>query len=287
MKRKSTLAAALLLAAPAFAQTVTELLQKGIYAQETSGDLEEAIKIYREIVSSASGQHNIAARAQYRLAETFIQKGDLTNAAAEYQKLARDFPDQQRLLQGSKVALTLQRAGAIPGSTAEPAGVLNGRHYHHKLTGVEFDLPPGWSLGITRPVDGDPSQMTVLVDPDAQAIFASVAMSKVETPPASIAGALSRAVPQLIARRAGSGSAPHGVANYKIKDGSVEETSIGGRQAIRAVGEYELGGQKISELLTWIFTEHTRTYFFAKMASDDLPAMQVQFEQLLQSATIP
>jgi hypothetical protein len=185
------------------------------------------------------------------------------------------------------VAVALQRAGVVPAPSAEPAGALNGTHYHHNLTGVEFDLPPGWSIGTTRPVDGEPSQMTVLVDPDSRAIFASVAMSKLETPPASIAGALSRAVPQLLARRAGTGSTPHGVANYQIQDGSVELTLIGGNQAVRAVGEYELGGQKISELLTWIYTEHTRTYFFAKMASGDLPSVQTQFERLLQSARIP
>jgi hypothetical protein len=287
MKSTFILSAALLLAAPSFAQTVTELLEQGIYAQETSGDLDEAVKIYRQVVSSASGQHAIAAQAQYRLASTLLQKGDVANAAAEYRKLARDFPDQTKLVQGSKLAVALQRTGAIPAPSAEPAGVVQGSHYHHNLTGVEFDLPPGWSIGTTRPVDGDPHTMTVLVDPDSRTIFASVSMSKLDTPQASIAGALSRAVPQLLARRAGTGSAPHGVANYKIQDGSERQTSIGGNQAVQAVGEYELGGQKISELLTWIFTDHTRTYFFAKMASDDLPAVQPQFEQLLQSARIP
>lgn len=287
MKRIPIIAAALLLAVPCFAQTLTELFQQGIYAQETSGNLDEAVKIYRQVMNSASGQPAIAARAQYRLAAAYIQKGDLVTAAAEFQKLVHDYPDQQKQYQGSKVALALQRRGAISAPPAEPAGVLNGQHYHHNLTGVEFDLPAGWSLGITRPVDGDPTHMTVLADPDARAIFASVDMWKLETPSTSIAGALSRAVPQLLARRAGTGSAPHGVANYQIRDGSVEQTWIGGKQAVKGIGDYELGGQKISELVTWIFTEHTRAYFFAKMGSDDLPAVQIQFDQLVQSAKIP
>jgi len=90
--------------------------------------------------------------------------------------------------------------------TGEPtgsAGVLQGRHYRHNLTGTQFDLPAGWRIGITRPVDGDPREMTVLRDPDGRTIFTSVAMSKVETPPASINEVLTRAVPQLVAGRAG------------------------------------------------------------------------------------
>ena len=282
MRHKSVFAAALLFVAPSFAQTVTELLQRGIYDQQTSGNLDEAISIYRQIVSSASAPRDIAAQAQYRLAETFLQKGDLPMATSEFQKLARNYPDQQKLLRESKVALALGSARA----TSESAGVLQNGHYHHNLTGTEFDLPAGWSVGITKPIDGDPHEMTVLVDPDGRAIFASVAMSKVETPPASISGALSRAVPQLLARRAGS-IPPHRVANYQIRDGSVEQTSIGGNQAVRAIGEYEQAGQKISELLTWIYTEHTRAYFFAKVATNDLPALQVSYEQILQSARVP
>jgi hypothetical protein len=183
-------------------------------------------------------------------------------------------------------SLVLLVSFPILGDTAGSAGVLQGRHYHHNLTGVEFDLPFQWSIGTTKPIDGDPKEMTVLVDPEGKAIFASIAMSKVETPPASIYGALSRAVPQLLTRRAGS-IPPHRVENYRIRDGSVAQTYIGGQQAVRAIGEYEQGGQKITELLTWIYTEHTRTYFFAKMAADDLPALQVSFEQILQSARIP
>jgi len=100
----------------------------------------------------------------------------------------------------------------------------------------------------------------------------------VVSPPASISGALSRAVPQLLARRAGS-IPPHRVPNYQIRPGSVEQTSIGGNQVVRAIGEFEQGGQKIAELLTWIYTGHTRTFFFAKVVSDDLAVLQVSLRE--------
>src|SRR5579864_3316121 len=86
---------ACVIALPAWAQTAAELLQKGIYTQETAGDLDGAIQIFRQIVSSSPTQHEIAAEAQFRLAQALVRKGDLTGAALEYQKLARDYSEYQ------------------------------------------------------------------------------------------------------------------------------------------------------------------------------------------------
>jgi tetratricopeptide (TPR) repeat protein len=82
-----------LAAIPAAAQSSTELLQKGIYAQETEGNLDNAILIYRQIVNSAPTQRDIAAQAQYRLAQALLQKGDLATAAKEFERLSRDYSD--------------------------------------------------------------------------------------------------------------------------------------------------------------------------------------------------
>ena len=50
----SLFAAALLVAATAGAQSGADLLQKGIYTQETLGDLDGAVGIYRQITASAT-----------------------------------------------------------------------------------------------------------------------------------------------------------------------------------------------------------------------------------------
>ena len=94
----AALAAAFLLALPGVAQTASELLQKGIYAQETEGNLDNAILIYRQIVNSAPAQREIAAQAQYRLAQSLLQKGDLTEASREFERLARDYADYGNLV---------------------------------------------------------------------------------------------------------------------------------------------------------------------------------------------
>jgi predicted Zn-dependent protease len=57
-----------------------------------------AILIYRQIVNSAPTQRELAAQAQYRLAQALLQKGDLTTASKEFERLARDYADQSNLV---------------------------------------------------------------------------------------------------------------------------------------------------------------------------------------------
>jgi hypothetical protein len=192
---------------------------------------------------------------------------------------------------GTAVPLVLTRAAAvprpIPTSTGETGYVQDGR-YHHNPTGVEFDLPAGWSVGRPAPAQGDPNTMTVLRDPDHKALFLSADMRTAETHPENIPAVLSNALTMLVARRAGQtgAGAPHLVANYKIRPGSEERTTIGGQQALRAIGEYDRRGMKVTELLTWIDTEHTRVFFFAQIPSENIPALQTALAQIIQSARI-
>jgi Family of unknown function (DUF6152) len=100
--RMAGVSAGLLLASfltiPVRAQTASELLQKGIYTQETAGDLDGAIAIYRQIVNSGSSPRDVAAQAQYRLAQTLLQKGDLPNGAQEFTNLSRNYADYGKLV---------------------------------------------------------------------------------------------------------------------------------------------------------------------------------------------
>jgi hypothetical protein len=84
--------------------TAAELLQKGIYTQETAGDLDGAVKIYRQIVDSHPAQREIAAQAQYRLGLTLLAEGDANNASQEIQRLGWDFPDYKELIASAKSA---------------------------------------------------------------------------------------------------------------------------------------------------------------------------------------
>jgi hypothetical protein len=55
------------LAGSLLAQTAAEKLQKGIYAQDTAGDVDGAITIYRDILKAPQTPRPVAATAQFRL----------------------------------------------------------------------------------------------------------------------------------------------------------------------------------------------------------------------------
>src|SRR4249920_3726100 len=93
-----TIFAVVLMGLPAEAQSTAELLQKGIYTQETVGDLDGAIKIYRQIVNSSSQSRTYAAQAQYRLAQCLLKKGENAEAVKAFEKLMQDYPEEKELV---------------------------------------------------------------------------------------------------------------------------------------------------------------------------------------------
>jgi hypothetical protein len=97
---------------PARAQSAAELLQKGIYTQDTVGDLDGAIRIYRQVLNASADSRAVAAQAQYRLGLCLLSKGDSAGATQAFQKLIKDYPDQRDLV--SKAHQKLPRLSLIP-----------------------------------------------------------------------------------------------------------------------------------------------------------------------------
>jgi hypothetical protein len=193
---------------------------------------------------------------------------------------------------GTETPLILARVVANAGALRVPdgpGGVIENGRYHDALSGVEFDLPSGWFIQRTDPDRANPGGVRIFGDPSGKAMVFTAWMWKTETDPDNIPKLLSQVVAYKIQQRAGQ-TPPGGhlvVANYKICDGSVEQTSIGGHKAVRAIGEWEQNGKSIAEFLVWIYTEHTRTHFVLRAAAENLPALAAPLDQILQSAKIP
>ena len=83
---------------PVRAQSVSELLEKGIFAEETVGDLDAAIKIYEQIAAGAEKNRSYAAQAQYRLGMCHLKKGQKQEAVIAFRKLIDRFPKQEELV---------------------------------------------------------------------------------------------------------------------------------------------------------------------------------------------
>jgi hypothetical protein len=74
------------------------LLQEGLYAEQIEGDLDAAIKIYRQVIAESKEIQQTAAQAAYRIAMCYLKKGEKTEAARELRSLLSKFPQQQLLI---------------------------------------------------------------------------------------------------------------------------------------------------------------------------------------------
>ena len=83
---------------PANGASPAEALEKGIYNEETTGNLDEAIKHYREVLSDAQKTEGLAAQAQYRLGRCLDKLGKKKDAAEAFKTLIRKYPDQEELV---------------------------------------------------------------------------------------------------------------------------------------------------------------------------------------------
>ncbi len=92
--------------AVADAEPVSVLLERGIYNEETVGDLNAAIAIYQQIIDDEKANRTYAAQAQYRLAACYIKTGRNTQGVAELKKLIANFSDKKAWVAKAQERLT-------------------------------------------------------------------------------------------------------------------------------------------------------------------------------------
>src|SRR4051812_10040751 len=88
----------LMFSQPALAASPTELLEKGIYVEETKGDLNSAVQLYQQIVDDPSAGRGIVAQAQLRLGLCELKLGHKPQAISALQHVTQEFPDKEKLL---------------------------------------------------------------------------------------------------------------------------------------------------------------------------------------------
>ncbi len=107
-------------AVAAGAESVGVLLRKGIFQEETVGDLEAAMKIYQGIVANEKANRPHVAQAKFRLGMCHVKKGEEEKAVGTFQELIKDFPGQTKLLEQARGQLAA--LGHAPESE-EPTGI--------------------------------------------------------------------------------------------------------------------------------------------------------------------
>ncbi len=107
--------AALVFTSQAWGQSASTLLQEGLFTEETVGDLDAAIKIYKQIVADAQKNRVYAAQAQYRIGMCNLKQGRNDRAVGAFQKLIEQFPKQNELV--AQANARLLKLGYAPGRT--------------------------------------------------------------------------------------------------------------------------------------------------------------------------
>jgi tetratricopeptide (TPR) repeat protein len=103
MKPKLTLLIIVLTASLVGAQDrLADQLRKALVEEESYQNLNKAIQAYQSILAQFDEERRTAATALFHLAECYRKLGKNDLAAAAYQRVVREFPDQTKLADASR-----------------------------------------------------------------------------------------------------------------------------------------------------------------------------------------
>ena len=76
----------------------SDLFEKAVFAEESLGDLDSAIKLYRQLLDHHQDDKGVVAQAHYRLGLCYLKKGRPDDAIAELERLVDEFPAQHEIV---------------------------------------------------------------------------------------------------------------------------------------------------------------------------------------------
>ena len=85
---------------------LSTLLQQGLFEEQASRNLDAAISNYQALAAQFDQNRQVAATAVFRLGECYRMQGKTNEAAAQYQRILREFSDQTTLATLSRQDLT-------------------------------------------------------------------------------------------------------------------------------------------------------------------------------------
>ncbi len=262
-----------LLAPPSTAQSVAEQMQKAMYHQQTDGDLDAAIQGYRQVINSSPADRKVAAMAQFRLAQALLQKGELQEAAREFQALS-NYPEYKSVIASMAGRGENGSRGSVISRGTYNSVNGNGGHYSNKNSGLELTVPPGWTIADSESSDnGDMAMLT-----DANRNQLQVWMIAEQHPATELAALLRHDLDNKASMR------PTG---WRIRPDSIQAGGAGDHQYLKAVADYGGNGTKVVELLVWARSTKTHALFFTTGPESALNSLTNSLGQLVSTAVIP
>ncbi|MGA2677845.1 MAG: sugar-binding protein [Sedimentisphaerales bacterium] len=89
----------------AAAAPTSELLQKGLYAEEVEGNIDSAIKTYGEVIKKTDAPRNQIAQALYRQGMCYLKIKNEQAAKTDFEKLVSEYADQAEIVQKAQLEL--------------------------------------------------------------------------------------------------------------------------------------------------------------------------------------
>ena len=126
------------------AEAVSTLFEKAVYAEETTGDLDQAIRLYQELIEQDNKSRRYVAQAHYRLAMCYVKKGDKTKAVDLLRTIVRQYPDQEKVLKRTEQQLAEMGVPAAPQPVVldtTPKAFANDVNPKLKVIKATFDQP--------------------------------------------------------------------------------------------------------------------------------------------------
>lgn len=124
---------------PVLAQSASELLEKGVYLEETAGQLAQAMEAYRQIVQDATAPRAVVAEALLRLGVCHLQAGEEAAASEAFERVLADFPEQEALVERARSSMS----GGRDALELLPAPWSDG-----EVLRLSLKLPSGVSFGV-------------------------------------------------------------------------------------------------------------------------------------------
>jgi hypothetical protein len=249
------LAAALLLTS-ALAQSFTVQLQRAIFLEETAGDLDGAIQLYRQILSAGAEARVYEAEAQYHLGACLLKKGNKPLAARTFQDLMRKHPEETELVDKASI------------------------HYLDLTVGYALTVPAGWGIHSRLPYNGGPGSCADIQDPENKATVTICAKAEraasAEIDPRLLRGLTERLNSMKTTR-----------PDFTVRPSSQATGLLGKAHTLTILADFTQGTVQMTEWTTWVQSETTRSSVVVYTRTANLQEFQERFTPILNSYRIP
>lgn len=118
--------------------SISELMELGVYSEETKGDLDAAMKLYQQILADTKTNQALAAQALFRLAICHDKKGDLAAATAACERLIKEYSTEKELVAAASEYL------------ADGAALLPAPWQDGETLILDLKMPSGVKVGAAR-----------------------------------------------------------------------------------------------------------------------------------------